>query len=186
MSTRLLILFVISLTIGCGHHPKSSLQRPEASVRQTARYTLRKNFRLFQSAPETLPRSVRSRISRLLKEPGISFKPLLVQRARTTIGVGWAFLDRNRVCLVQTSVGGACVAVGAAKSEGVSLGTFSPPSVHVPRLHDFALIGLASDEISGVNISVGHRFRTIGVHNNLYSASGDKPMFIRNFIRRSS
>lgn len=175
---RQLIILIIGLAIG-GAHVNNSRDNA-ADSNGPAVSAVRKSFRIFQATSEPLPIPVRAHLSRLLQDPQHPFKPHLVQRSRTANGViVWAFVIREQVCLARGSHGGAsCDAFDAAVSEGVSLGTFSPPSAEVPRPHQFSLTGLVPDRVFGVKIAIGHRIEVLRVHHNLYSITADRPIFI--------
>jgi hypothetical protein len=112
------------------------------------------------------------------------FRPTLVQRAKTPDGVAWVFLNGSEVCLaegVRKSV--ACTSREQAREDGVFLGTFSPPSPQIPRLHDFQVFGLTPDSVTGVEVKVKTRRHTVAVENNLLSASADHPILIKRLVR---
>jgi hypothetical protein len=76
--------------------------------------------------------------------------------------------------------------MGVATSEGVSLGTFSPPSKRVHRLHHFMVLGLVPDGVERIELKIGMRRKTVEVKNNLYSVASDRPIFVRRLIHKTS
>jgi hypothetical protein len=99
----------------------------------------------------------------------------------------WAFVVGDRVCLAKGTHGAsACVAMDVAALEGVSLGTFSPPSKRIHRPHHFLVVGLVPDGVERIELTIGKLRKKAEVKNNLYSVSGDKPIFIRRLVRETS
>lgn len=186
MIARLLISLIAGLAIVGGHYPKDTRHAEKAGATQATPRTIEKSFRLFQSNAEALPDSVRSRLARLLTEPNEPFNPSEVQRSHTKAGIVWAFVVGDQVCLAQGSHGAsACVAMSIATSEGVSLGTFSPPSKRIHRPHHFMVLGLVPDGIGRIELRIGKQRKTAAVKNNLYSASADQPIFVRRLIHET-
>jgi hypothetical protein len=56
----------------------------------------------------------------------------------------------------------------------------------MPKLHDFLLLALVPDGIQRVEITVGRQRQSVGVQDNVISASGDRPVFLKRFIRNNS
>jgi hypothetical protein len=187
MNARVLIGLIVVVTVVGGYSFKVTRRAEEAGAPRGTSTTIEKSFRLFDSTPEMLPVSVRARLSRILKKPGTPFTPSPVQRSHTNGGIVWAFVVGDQVCLTQGTHGASvCVAKDVAISEGVSLGTFSPPSQRIPRPHNFLLLGLVPDGVGRVELKIGRRRERAGVKNNLYSVSGDKPIFVRRLVRETS
>jgi hypothetical protein len=185
--TRLLIGLTLCLAIASGYRLNHTSRAAEAGERQVRYATMGKNFGLFESKPEALPGPVRSRLSRLLKEPNEPFNPSQVQRSQSNAGIVWTFVVGDQVCLAQGAHGAAaCVAMDIAISEGVSVGTFSPPSKRIHKPHGFLVLGLAPDGVGRVELKIGERRRTTVVKGNLYSVSSNQSIFIRRLVRETN
>ena len=171
---------LVAIVNGCGDS-----DRPKPANTQSNSYsTIKDSFHLLEGSTEVLPKSSRSHLARILNTGSDSqFKPTLFQRAITANGVAWVFLNGNKVCLLQGNRGAAtCSPASHARVKGVLLGAFSPPSKRIPRPHDFLLMGLAPDGVARVAITIGTRRQTIPVRNNLFSASGDRPVLVKQFV----
>lgn len=168
-----LVLLLAVLALGCGQGDRN---KPSLAVKE--------GFPILRGPAEHFPRALRSHLAHLLSNASAQpFQPRLVQRKRTAAGVVWLFVDGEAVCLAQGSLGSvACSNAKRARSEGVSLGVFSPPSAHTRRPHNFLLMGLTPDGVTGVIVSIGKRRHMIDVRDNLFSATGDRPILIRRFI----
>lgn len=183
----MLVVICISLAIGVGYRFEDAQRTSGSSPRQTSLLTIENSFRLFRGNPEALPGSVRTRLSRLLNEGNAPFEPLLVQRSQTNAEIVWAFLLREKVCLAQGTHGAAgCVAMTDATTQGISLGTFSPPSKRIPRPHNFQVLGLVPNGVARIEFKVGKGRKSAEGKNNLYSVSGNKPIFVRRLVRKTS
>jgi hypothetical protein len=168
------------LLVGCGTGtPPSGGNDSESSAASTA-------FTLLRSHSEPLPASVANQIVQILP-PGLQFKPLDTQRVALPRGPVWIFLTDHQLCLTRIRFGIACVPQQHALTAGVSLGTFSPPSASIPRLHHFVLLGLAPDGIHSVLVLIGRgstaRLHRLPVHNNLFQITSERPIHIRTFLR---
>jgi len=98
----------------------------------------------------------------------------------TSEGTAWVFLVRRSVCVAQGHLGGiACDPASRAAAEGVTLGVFSAPTKRRRKPHDFRLIGLAPDGVSHISVTVGTHRQTIIVRDNVFVASAEKPIVIR-------
>lgn len=175
------LLLLVALFVGCGQGPRDQpADSPDGEIARS----LKSNFSLFQGSTEIPAPSLISHLQSVLHRPG-GFRPdpSLAQRAPTAVGVAWVFVDDGAVCLAQGHRGSAaCGTVGRVTAEGLSLGVFSPPSKDVPRPHNFLLLGLAPDRVHEVEISIGRRRKRVAVQNNLYSAAGGRPIFVRHFL----
>jgi hypothetical protein len=185
MIMRLLIILVVILASEGGQYGGDP-GGAGAVNRVPAPASVKESFRIFHTSAELLPTAVRTHLSHLLKPPGHPFAPTLVQRSRSAqAGVIWAFVMKDQICLAEGSQGGAvCDDLNVAASEGLSLGTFSPPSERIPRPHDFTLTGLVPDHVLRVKVSIGHHIRVVAVHENVYSVTADQAIFIRRLTYR--
>jgi hypothetical protein len=182
---RLGAVLLVALFVGCGQSEQGSRDQPADSPDREIARSLKRNFSLFQGSTEIPAPSLISHLQSVLRRPG-GFRPdpSLTQRASTAVGVAWVFANDGDVCLAQGHHGSAaCAPVRQVRAEGLSLGVFSPPSKAVQRPHNFVSLGLVPDSVHEVDISIGKRRKRIAVQNNLYSASGDRPVFVRRFLR---
>lgn len=177
-----LVTILAAIAIGCDQNQAEPAHGPNTAG--TRRPAVTNAFRLFSTPAEHMPGAMRSHLARLLsRHSPRHFQPTVEQREEVVGGAAWAFVDRGAVCLAQDGIGAvACSKARHARSAGVSLGVFSPPSGG-ERPHDFLLIGLAPDGVRRVAITIGKRHQTIDVQNNLFSASGEDPVLIKRFIR---
>lgn len=144
-------------------------------------------FFLLRGAPEAMSIPLRAHLAQVLypRNRHLRLNAQLVQSQDTRNGTAWVFLQGHHLCLaygVPESV--ACSAVDKARREGVSLGSFTPPSPGLPQPHDFVLMGVVPDSVQQVIVSTGSRQRNLKVSDNLYAASGNRPILIRRFVRR--
>jgi hypothetical protein len=141
----------------------------------------KRSFHILRGATESLPLAIRSHLADQLAQPEASqFRPTLVQRAHTSEGTAWVFLERDSLCIAQGHLGGvACAQVARAVKDGVSLGVFAAPTKLQKHPHDFHLIGLAPDGITHIHVTIGPHRQLIAVRDNVFVASADRPIFIR-------
>lgn len=174
--------------IGCGQQHGPPLQHSVTSHTPTPKHRVRQAFGTMRGPSASLPPSLRSHLTQILRrDRGSQLRASLVHQAHTSRGVAWVFLDGTAVCLAEDTNGSvACSSLAQAESEGVSLGVFSPPSKQVPKPHDFLLMGLAPDGVDRVAITIRYRHQVIDVQNNIYSASADRPIVIRQLVRGTS
>jgi len=93
------------------------------------------------------------------------------------------------MCLVQANLGSiACSPKRLARSKGVILGTFIPPSSEVPRLHHFLVQGVMPDAVRYVSATVGRRGHErqveIPVRNNAFAIAAEQPVVVTALGRR--
>jgi hypothetical protein len=183
---RIAILLLAGLAVGCGASPRGSEQR--AGTRNAAYSTTMKAFHILQGTTEVMPRRLQLHLASILDRGSHSqLNAAHVQHARTTSGAAWVFVNGSDLCLASGRRGGvACSQMTRALEEGVSLGVFSPPSKPGQRPHDFLLMGLAPDGVTQVEVSIGKRQQKIAVQSNLFSASGDQPVMLKQFVRENS
>ena len=181
---RIAMLMLAGLVAGCGDQREASEQQADATI--VSHSSIKENFHLLEGDTEVLPPSLQLHLGKILNRGSQRrLKADLVQRARTDEGTAWVFLNGSEICLAQGGRGSvACSPVTRAK-EGVSLGAFSPPSEQIPRPHDFLLLGLAPDGVTKVVVVIGARRRTLAVRNNLFAASGDRPVLTKRFVHES-
>jgi hypothetical protein len=179
-------LLLIGVAAGCGQQLDPSHTQPsQGRVAGDNYVAIKQHFLLLRGPAESLPQPLRLHLTRLLRgRSAHDIRPVLAQRAVAAGEPVWVFIESANVCLAQGGLGSvACSKAGRAKLEGVSLGVFSPPSKRIRRPHNFLLLGLAPDGITRVGITVGKRRRTISVRNNVFAASGDRPILIKQFER---
>lgn len=178
-----MIVFVAAVgAIGCGDQdqgsPHGAGEQPRVSPATTS------SFALLRGPGTTLPKGMWFHLVQILHGGDhTKFRPTYVQRAHTAGGVAWVFVDDRSVCLAEGHRGSvACTNARRARSEGVTLGTFTPPSARVPRPHDFSVIGLVPDRVQQVVVTVGKRRLTLAVRRNLFSVSRNSPILIDEFV----
>lgn len=183
---RIVILLVAGLAVGCGASSQGSDQR--VGTQRTGYSATMKAFHLLQGSTEVMPPPLELHLATILDRGSHrQFTADHVQHVRTASGAAWVFVNGSDLCLAQIGRGGvACSQMTRAREEGVSLGVFSPPSNPSQKPHDFLLIGLAPDGVTRVVVSIGHQHQKIAVRNNLFSASAEQPVLIKQFVRGSS
>jgi hypothetical protein len=176
----LLVSFVIAAG-GCGQASDASPEAPTAG----SGFIAKKAFWIFRGHTERFPSKLRRHLAHQMHQAGDSrFRPYLVQRAPTAEGVAWVFLVRDSVCVAQGRRGAvACEPVARAVTEGVSLGVFSAPTRLEKSPHDFRLLGLAPNGVGHVDAMIGAHRQAIAVRNNVFFASGDRPILIKTDAR---
>ena len=137
---------------------------------------------------ERLPDPLANHVSRLLSQPR-GAKPVTTQVAGTAAGRIWIFFYGKKMCLAQEALGSvACSSMSLARSRGVVLGTFKPPSKEVPRMHGFQLIGIMPDDVRYVSATVGRmhqkRYIRVPVRHNVFAVSAERPVLVRGVVRR--
>lgn len=171
---------VCLLLAGCGASPLSSNQEGEESIAAA--------FQVLRTPSEHLPPPLAQHIARLLNASEKA-KPVHTQLARTRGGPVWVFLTREKMCLVQANFGSvSCSTRRLARSQGVVLGTFKPPSQEVPYLHQFVVLGVMPDDVRYVSSTIGrhshvHHIR-VPVRNNVFAIAADQPVSVRGLGRR--
>lgn len=184
---QLTLLLATGGVTGCGQpnsvQPISQVQPPTPLLIRVERH-----FRVFRGPSEKIPHALNMHLKQLLAAPSAERShPRSAQRVDTPDGVAWIFLNGSSLCLAQGGHGAlACSTVTHANREGVSLGVFAAPSREMPKLHDFLLLALVPDGIQRVEITVGRQRQSVGVQDNVISASGDRPVFLKRFIRNNS
>src|SRR5215217_208000 len=130
---------VCILLFGCGASDRFSSRQGEENV--AAR------FKVLRTPSEDLPPPLGRHIVRLLRRSEKT-KPVNTQLVRTSRGSVWIFLNGQKMCIVQANFGSvSCLKKQLAGSQGVTLGTFKPPSKEVPRMHQFQVIGVMPDDV---------------------------------------
>ena len=140
--------------------------------------TVEHSFKLFRSRHEMLPTVTRRHLARLVRQDVGRFLPTNVQYEPTSEGGLWAFIDGRNVCLAQAGGAVACAAINRAKSEGLTLGVFSPPSRGARRPHNFLVMALVPDGVSRLTAHIGKRTRSLVVTNNVAAATSDYPIML--------
>lgn len=169
---------------GCGREqPSPDTSETTYAVSAPKSRLSANGFQLLRGSPEPLPKSLRLHLAHLLQRDPSSFHPQRTQRGRAADGAVWVFFEGENLCLAQGGVGAiACSPAAQASQEGLTLGVFTPPSTHIPRPHDFLVIGLAPNGIGQAVLSIGKTRHVVRVHRNLYSASGNRPILIRRLL----
>lgn len=168
------------LLLGCGDLNMSS--------RQTPRDPTASAFRVLRTDPEHLPSSLADHIARLLHLPTHAALDN-TQLTQTQEGSVWVFLSGEKMCLVQANLGSvSCSTKRRARRQGVTLGTFEPPSEAIPRLHRFLVLGVQPDDVRYISATVGrqpHERRVrVPVRHNIFAIAAERPVLIRGFGRR--
>lgn len=164
---RLFVLLLATLAVGCGEH--RILTGTDASHRRSRSLSDQSAFRLLRGPTKSLPQRVRSQLARSLHGGSRDeFRPAHIHRALTAVGVVWTFFDGSALCLADSHGSVACAKAGRARSKGVILGTFTPPSKRVPRPHDFLVVGLVPEPIRKTVVTFGKQHRTLAVRRNLF------------------
>ncbi len=183
--TRPLVLLLSALAVGCGEH--RNMVGAEVDHLRSGSLSDQSAFRLLEGPADSLPDRVRSQLARNLHRgsPG-RFEPTHIHHAHTHVGEIWVFFDDSSVCLAQGDRGAvACTDPGHAHLEGVTLGTFTPPSSRLPRPHNFLVVGLVPDRIRQVVLNIGNRRQTLTVRKNLFSVTSSRPILITRLVRGS-
>lgn len=108
--------------------------------------------------------------------------------AETERGQMWVFLSGGQMCLAQANFGSvSCVREEEAKSEGVVLGTFKPPTKRTPYLHQFQLLGVLPDGVRHVIVTKGrghHKKQVrVPVRNNVFAFAAEQPIVVSGTSR---
>jgi hypothetical protein len=143
---------------------------------------------MLRTRSEHLPPRLAQHIAGLLKASG-GVKSVNTQLARTREGSIWIFLTGEKMCLVQANFGSiSCLKQRLARSQGVVLGTFKPPSKEVPYLHRFLVLGVMPDDVRYVSATIGrhsheHHIR-VPVRSNVFAIAAEQPVLVRRLGRR--
>jgi|GEM_PF-3366482 len=174
-------LLILVVMAGCGQATDTTTLERSTVPRAV------ESFHLLRTPSNDMPLVVRTHLSNILVgQLNEQINPTLVHRTNTGKGAVWVFRTDHALCLAQDGRGAVgCSTFSRARSHGISLGIFSPPTSTVPRPHNFLLIGLVPDGIKRVEVTVGNRRRTVEVHNNLFAASGDQPVNVGDWSRQS-
>lgn len=167
--------WVCLLLAGCGASHLSSSGGGEEGITAA--------FKVLQTRSERLPRPLARHIARLLKMSEEA-EPVDTQLARTRGGSIWIFLSGKKMCLVQANFGSiSCLTKRLARSKGVVLGTFKPPSKEVPYLHKFLVLGVMPDDVRYVSATIGRhlheRHVRVPVQNNVFAIAAEQPVLVR-------
>lgn len=162
------------LVVGCGGSDLPSTAESDKEVAAV--------FSVLRGNPEHLPPSLSRHVARLLK-PSERDTPVNTQRVGTSEGAVWIFLNGPKMCLAQANFGSiACVTKRLARSQGVVLGTFKPPTKQVPRMHKFSVLGVVPDEVRYVAATIGrgsHRRRVrIPVRSNAFAVAAEQSILV--------
>lgn len=171
---------VCCLLAGCGASQLSSAREGEKSIAAA--------FKVLRTRSEHLPPPIAQHIARLLKASEKA-SPVDTQLVETRGGSIWVFLTGERMCLVQANFGSiSCLKKRLARSRGVVLGTFKPPSKEVPRLHRFLVLGVVPDDVRYVSATIGRhsheRDIRVSVRNNVFAIAAEQPVLVRRLGRR--
>lgn len=171
------------LLAGCGASQLASQSKDEDEDGIAAA------FRMLRTPPERLPPSLAHHVARLLKTSDGEVEPVNTQLVRTREGAVWIFLTSQKMCLVQADFGSiSCSKKRLARSQGVVLGTFKPPSKDVPRMHEFLVVGALPDDVRYVSATIGRHLRQrhvrVAVRNNVLAIAAEQPVLVRGFGRR--
>jgi hypothetical protein len=171
---------VCLLLAGCGASRLSSNQEGEENI-ATA-------FKVLRTSSEHLSPPLTHHIARLLKASEKA-KPVNTQLVRTRGGLVWIFLTGEKMCLVQANFGSiSCLRKRQARSRGVVLGTFKPPSKEQPYLHQFLALGVMPDDVRYVLATIGRhsheRHVRVPLHNNVFAIAAEQPVLVRGLGRR--
>lgn len=147
----------------------------------------RAEFAVLRSPPEHLPGTLARHIARLLKASERA-KPVITQLARTRGGSIWILLTEKELCLAQADFGSvSCKPKRAARSRGVVLGTFDPPSRAKPYLHRFLVLGVMPDGVKYVSATIGRhlheRHIKVSVQDNVFAIAAEQPVLVRGLVR---
>jgi hypothetical protein len=172
---RLLIpiyLLIAALLYGCGASAVVETQAPIHARAEDG--SISESYNLLRSSPEEkAPKPLEAHWRRLLRRQirGV-IEPSHVQRVRTPVGVVWVFQIDDGICLAQGGRGSIGCSRGAeARTTGVSLGVFDPPSHQIERPHNFILYALIPDGTDRIPATIGDQQRAIHVRHNLVSVS---------------
>lgn len=95
----------------------------------------------------------------------------------------WLVSTPGLLCVADPR-GAACAAKSVAINRGVVLGTFQPPSSNQPKIHNFLLQGVVSNDVDKVLVVIGdHQQLTIPVRQNVFSVERDKPVHLMRLLR---
>jgi hypothetical protein len=171
---------VCLLLAGCGTSRQSSNPGGEENIAAA--------FKVLRTRSEPLPSPIVDHIARLLQASGKA-KPVDTQLARTGGGSVWIFLTREKMCLVQANFGSiSCSTKQLARSKGVVLGTFKPPSKEAPSMHNFLVLGVLPDDVGYVSATIGRHLRQhhirVPVRNNVFAIAAEQPVLVRGLGRR--
>jgi hypothetical protein len=171
---------VCCLLAGCGASHLSSNREGEGNVAAA--------FKVLRTRSEHLPPRLAEHIARLLKASEKA-RPVNTQLVRTPGGSIWVFLTGDRMCLVQANFGSiSCSKKRLARSQGVVLGTFKPPSKEVPYLHQFLVLGVMPDDVRYVSATLGRhshqRHIRRPVQGNVFAIAAQRPVLVRRLGRR--
>ncbi|MEX0973415.1 MAG: hypothetical protein WDZ46_09200 [Solirubrobacterales bacterium] len=111
------------------------------------------------------------------------------QLARTKAGRIWIFLTGKQMCLIQAEFGSiSCTQKRLARSKGVVLGTFKPPTKAKPYLHRFLVLGVLPDDVRYVSATVGRagdkRHVREPVRDNVFAVAAEQPVLVRGLGRQ--
>lgn len=92
------------------------------------------------------------------------------------------------MCLVQANLGSiSCSRRRQARSQGVVLGTFKPPTKEIPALHEFLVLGVVPDDVRFVVATIGRhlheRHIRVAVRNNVFAIAAEQPVLVRKLVR---
>lgn len=174
------ICCVCMLLAGCGALRLSSSREGEENIAAA--------FKVLRTRPEHLSSPLAHHIAQLLKASEKA-KPVSTQLARTRGASVWIFLTGEKMCLVQANFGSiSCLKKRLARSEGVVLGTFKPPSKEVPYMHQFLVLGVMPDDVQYVSAIIGRhlheRHVRVPVRNNVFEISAEQPVLVRGLGRQ--
>lgn len=168
------------LLAGCGASRSVANREGEENIASA--------FMVLRTPSEHLPPPLAKHIARLLKASEKA-KPVNTQLVSTREGSVWIFLTGEKMCIVQANFGSiSCLKQRLARSQGVVLGTFKPPSKEVPYLHQFLVLGVMPDDVRYVSATIGrhsheHHIR-VPVRNNVFAIAAEQPVLVRGLGRR--
>jgi hypothetical protein len=115
--------------------------------------------------------------------------PTNTQLTRTRGGSIWIFLTHQKMCLAQANFGSvSCLEKQRARSHGVVLGTFKPPSKEVPYLHQFLVLGVMPDDVRYVSTTIGRHLHEhhikVPVRSNVFAIAAEQPILVRGLGRK--
>lgn len=144
-------------------------------------------FDVMRGDSERFPEHLAKDIARVLSRSG-SARPFNTQLLETGAHRAWAFLYAKKLCLVRADQGSVgCASKSLARSRGVVLGTFTPPTKRVRRMHGFLIIALLPDDVRYVSATVGRKSQSrhirVPVRRNVVAISAERPILLRGLVR---
>lgn len=176
-----LLIWLLGLTAGFS----SSDVDPHTHVTQSQAFGAieRQAFTVLRGPTRPVPAALRHHL-RQARNPEIRSLRLAAARYISTDTGFWVVNGLDRTCIVQAHGGAVgCESRTTLLREGIALGVvmLGPPPRHVAR--EFLVAGIVPDQIDAVELRVGHRTRTVAVHDNAYSLRAPVPIMVKHLYR---